>query len=188
MTCAAPTYAANMRVSSTTDKVIIIEMIFDEPKNGQNIDLTFRPMRYFGDTAPTTYSPYENIRPIKGRDAVTVNLASGVKAWRLITLDGDTLKFSSNPTDVYWNLPRKSAPGAASPAKITCTHIKSTVFSVNKDYEFIFVMKVNMAGLFDTVDDLNAYLAAQYAAGTPVQVAEGNCSTDGSQTCYCFLL
>lgn len=156
---------------STTDKVIIIEMIFDEPKNGQNIDLTFRPMRYFGDTAPTTYSPYENIRPIKGRDAVTVNLASGVKAWRLITLDGDTLKFSSNPTDVYWNLPRKSAPGAASPAKITCTHIKSTVFSVNKDYEFIFVMKVNMAGLFDTVDDLNAYLAAQYAAGTPVQVA-----------------
>lgn len=156
---------------STTDKVIIIEMIFDEPKNGQNIDLTFRPMRYFGDTAPTTYSPYENIRPIKGRDAVTVNLASGVKAWRLITLDGDTLKFSSNPTDVYWNLPRKPAPGAASPAKITCTHIKSTVFSVNKDYEFIFVMKVNMAGLFDTVDDLNAYLAAQYAAGTPVQVA-----------------
>jgi hypothetical protein len=156
---------------STTDKVIIIEMIFDEPKNGQNIDLTFRPMRYFGDTAPTTYSPYENIRPIKGRDAVTVNLASGVKAWRLITLDGDTLKFSSNPTDVYWNLPRKSAPGVASPAKITCTHIKSTVFFVNKDYEFIFVMKVNMAGLFDTVDDLNAYLAAQYAAGTPVQVA-----------------
>lgn len=57
---------------STTDKVIIIEMIFDEPKNGQNIDLTFRPMRYFGDTAPTAYSPYENIRPIVGRNSVTV--------------------------------------------------------------------------------------------------------------------
>ena len=57
---------------STTDKFIVIEIIFDEPKNGQNIDLTFRPMRYFGDTTPTAYSPYENIRPIVGRDSVTV--------------------------------------------------------------------------------------------------------------------
>lgn len=28
-----------------------------------------------------------------------------------------------------------------------------------------------MTGLFASVDDLNAYLAAQYAAGTPVQIA-----------------
>lgn len=63
--------------ASTTDKVIIIEMIFDEPKNGQNIDLTFRPMRYFGDTAPTTYSPYENIRPIKTKKALQLRAPPG---------------------------------------------------------------------------------------------------------------
>ena len=82
---------------STTDKVIIIDMIFDEPKNGQNIDLTFRPMRYFGDTTPTAYAPYENIRPIKGRDSVTVTRCGenllNVTPFKTYTKDGITYEY-----------------------------------------------------------------------------------------------
>ena len=33
------------------------------------------------------------------------------------------------------------------------------------------MLKSDADGLFASVDELNAYLAAQYAAGTPVQVA-----------------
>ena len=57
---------------SVTDSYIVVYIELGESKNGQVIDLTFRPMRYFGDAAPTHYYPYENIRPIKGRNSVTV--------------------------------------------------------------------------------------------------------------------
>lgn len=57
---------------SVTDSYIVVFIELGESKNEQIIDLTFRPMRYFGDAAPTQYYPYENIRPIKGRDSVRV--------------------------------------------------------------------------------------------------------------------
>lgn len=57
---------------SVTDSYIVVLIELGESKNEQIIDLTFRPMRYFGDAAPTQYYPYENIRPIHGRDSVKV--------------------------------------------------------------------------------------------------------------------
>lgn len=57
---------------NTSDKYIILYMALDGGKSGQDIDLTFRAVRYFGNTAPTEYTPYENIRPISGRESVSV--------------------------------------------------------------------------------------------------------------------
>lgn len=86
-----------------------------------------------------------------------------------VELDGETLAFTEN--SIYWNLPRGSSPGIASGPHIINSHFPSNVFESNVAYSFIFSTKTKMKPYFDTVEALNAYLAAQKAAGTPVQVA-----------------
>lgn len=115
-----------------------------------------------GDPSP------ENIRPIKGRDSVTVNRSDGLRAWKLITLDGTTNKFSQN--GIYWNLPYKSATGIGDLYKnIYCSHFLNTFYG-NAPGEFLYTTTNLMTKYFPDVNSLNAYLTAQYAAGTPVQV------------------
>lgn len=138
-----------------------------------------------------TPSP-ENIRPIKGRDSVTVKrkedgltrrltlpstiyggevdvAGDGNENTKIITLDGNELKFSQ--ANIYFNLPFHSAPGVVKNGVVGCSHFSRTFFGANTNYEFCFLSKSDIAGLFANVNDLNAYLAAQYAAGTPVQIA-----------------
>ena len=86
-----------------------------------------------------------------------------------VELDGETLAFTEN--SIYWNLPRGSSPGIASGPHIINSHFPSNVFESNVTYSFIFSTKTKMKPYFDTVEALNAYLAAQKAAGTPVQIA-----------------
>ena len=138
-----------------------------------------------------TPSP-ENIRPIKGRDSVTITRqednqvitltlpetvyggevdavsGDGNNNTKIITLDGNKIKFSQSGN--YFNLPLHSAPGASIQGTIYCNHFNSKFFIVNARYEFCFVLASTIADLFTNVDDLNAYLTAQYAAGTPVQI------------------
>lgn len=134
----------------------------------------------------------ENIRPIKGRDSVTITRqednqvitltlpetvyggevdavsGDGNNNTKIITLDGNKIKFSQSGN--YFNLPLHSAPGASLQGTIYCNHFNSKIFIVNARYEFCFVLASTIADLFTNVDDLNAYLTAQYAAGTPVQI------------------
>lgn len=63
-----------------------------------------------------------------------------------------------------------SAPGIVKNGVVGCSHFNSNLFGVNTSYDFCFVLASDIAGLFANVNDLNAYLAAQYAAGTPVQI------------------
>lgn len=138
-----------------------------------------------------TPSP-ENIRPIKGRDSVTITRqednqvitltlpetvyggevdavsGDGNNNTKIITLDGNKIKFSQSGN--YFNLPLHSTPGASIQGTIYCNHFNSKFFIVNARYEFCFVLASTIADLFTNVDDLNAYLTAQYAAGTPVQI------------------
>ena len=86
-----------------------------------------------------------------------------------VELDGETLAFTENSN--YWNLPRGSSPGIARDPHIINSHFPSNVFESNVAYSFIFSTKTKMEPYFDTVEALNAYLAAQKAAGTPVQIA-----------------
>lgn len=89
-----------------------------------------------------------------------------------VELDGETLAFTPLiGNNIFWNLPHYSAPGIASGPHIINSHFPSNVFESNVAYSFIFSTKTKMEPYFDTVEALNAYLAAQKAAGTPVQVA-----------------
>lgn len=128
-----------------------------------------------GTTASTTYTPYTGQtatlslpRTIYGGevDAVT---GDGNENAKIITLDGNELKFTK--ADIHINLPAHSAPGISKGGIICCSHFNRRLFAVNTTYEFCFLLESDMTSLFASVDDLNAYLAAQYAAGTPVQIA-----------------
>lgn len=124
---------------------------------------------------PSTYTPYigqTNTLTLPETvyggevDAVT---GDGNNNTKIITLDGNKLKFSQST--IYLNLPVHSAPGISARGIICCSHFNSKRFGVNTTYEFCFILASNIADLFANADDLNAYLAAQYAAGTPVQIA-----------------
>lgn len=119
--------------------------------------------KYHGQTAALTLP-----RTIYGGtvDAVTGN---GNENTKIITLDGNELKFTKR--GIYINLTSHSAPGISKNGIICCSHFDKRLFGVNTNYEFCFMLESDMTSLFASVDDLNAYLAAQYAAGTPVQVA-----------------
>lgn len=88
-----------------------------------------------------------------------------------VELDGETLAFTADGNNIFWNLPRGSSPGIASVPHIINSHFPSNVFDSNLKYSFIFSTKTKMEPYFDTVEALNAYLVAQKAAGTPVQIA-----------------
>lgn len=115
-----------------------------------------------------TPSP-ENICPIKGRDSVTVNQADGLRAWKMLTLDG-TEGWAIRDTFIgVYNLLSPTDNG-----KGICTH-----FDVKRNYsgDCIVIEKNGTVylghALSDkyTVDTWRAYLAAQKGAGTPVQIA-----------------
>ena len=143
--------------------------------NGTTFDTTVYPYIVPGTSAPTTYTPYTGQtatltlpRTIYGGevDAVT---GEGDENAKIITLDGNELKFVK--ANIYINLPVHSAPGISKGGIICCSHFNRRLFAVNTTYEFCFLLESDMTSLFASVDDLNAYLAAQYAAGTPVQIA-----------------
>lgn len=129
-----------------------------------------------GTTAPTAYDPYTGQtstltlpRTIYGGtvDAVT---GVGKEVWRSITLDGVSEKFV-NEYDDYWNLLPMNTPGISNQNidYIVSSHFYHA-FGGNIT-GFLFTTSSMMKRYFATPDELNAYIAAQYAAGTPVQIA-----------------
>lgn len=141
---------------------------------GDAIDMTVAVV-VSGSHVPTAYTPYTGQtatitlpRTIYGGtvDAVT---GDGNENTKIITLDGNELKFTKR--GIYSNLPDHSAPGISKGGIVCCSHFNKRLFGVNTTYEFCFLLESDATGLFASVDDLNAYLAAQYAAGTPVQIA-----------------
>lgn len=128
-----------------------------------------------GSTPPTTYTPYRGDtlaltlpETVYGGEVDAV-MGDGTENVKIITVDGDKIKFTSNYG--YWNLPNQSAQGVAAGGVICSSHFNKDKFGVNTNYEFVFTNPVKMTGLFASSDELNAYCAAQYAAGTPVQIA-----------------
>lgn len=143
--------------------------------NGNTVNTTIYPYIVPGTTAPTTYAPYQGDtldlqlpRTVYGGevDAIT---GDGTENVKIITVDGNEMKFTANATGEYWNLPMRSAPGIDKVCAIS--HFANGLFAVNQNYSFVFSQRKLMQYLFQSIDELNAYCAAQYAAGTPVQIA-----------------
>ena len=142
---------------------------------GKSVNETVYPYIVPGSTPPTTYTPYQGDTldlQLPGTvyggemDAVT---GDGTENVKIITVDGDKIKFTG--TGDYWNLPMYSAPGIGTGNVACCTHFNVKKFAVNTTYNFIFTQPSKMTGLFASAAELNAYCAAQAAAGTPVQIA-----------------
>ena len=154
-------------------------------------NVSAKPQIEKGATA-TAYAPYANIRPIKGRDSVTITrqednqvitlnmpetvysgevdavTGDGKETRKTLTLDGTTNKFTQR--DRYWNLPQNSAPGIADSYDTTCSHFPANTFGGNSRGKYLYTKTQLMSKYFPDANALNAYLVAQYVAGSPVQV------------------
>lgn len=156
------------------------------------VDIQFRFMYYTGTTAPTTYTPYIGQtttltlpETVYGGEVDAVS-GEGRKTWKMLTLDG-TEKWGSeltkNPGKVGFTF---QVPEIATPTSpelkggIVCNQYPTV--SANDTYSckngisveaqahtYFRIYNDTYAG--GTTDEWKAYLAAQNAAGTPVQVA-----------------
>lgn len=130
-----------------------------------------------GTTAPTTYTPYIGQtatltlpRTIYGGtvDAVT---GDGQETWALLTLTGTERIYKRDKYNLFEiNL---ALPVSVPTSTVVASHWSGTktantngLYAENRNIN----VGLNTCG-FDTVDDLKSYLAAQYAAGTAVQIA-----------------
>ena len=142
--------------------------------SGNTVDITLYPMLVPGSTPPTTYTPYTGQtntltlpETVYGGevDAVT---GDGNENTKIITLDGTTNKFILS--GAFWNLPQNSSPGIRSGYDTNCSHFPPETFCGNQNKGYLFTKPQLMKKYFQDVNAFNAYLAAQYAAGTPVQI------------------
>lgn len=168
--------ALNSDYSSTTVSLDGVEWLdgYIDVSKGNTVDTTLYPMLVLGTTAPTTYTPYigqTNTLTLPGTvyggevDAVT---GEGQETLKTITMDGTTNKFSTH--DVFWDLPQNTAPGILDSFSTDCSHFPHGTFGGNTARSLLFTRTDLISKYFADADALNAYLAAQYAAGTPVQV------------------
>lgn len=160
--------------------------------SGTTVNATVQVQLEKGSTA-TAYAPYANIRPIHGRNSISITrqedelsmaltLSStisgadlqadgeGKETWELLTLDGTE----------NWITPSSNAYYAAfgyAPSTNTndgfCSHLP---YTANGSVKSAYVNKNGAVVFYGcntemTVTQLKDWLAAQYAAGTPVQVA-----------------
>lgn len=162
--------------SSSTTSLSGVEWLdgYIEVLSGNTVDITLYPMLVPGSTPPTTYTPYTGqtntltLPEIVYGGEVDAVTGEGQETLKMITLDGTTNKFSTH--DVYWDLPRNSAPGILDSYSTDCSHFPHGTFGGNTYRSFLYTRTDLMSKYFADANALNAYLAAQYAAGTPVQV------------------
>ena len=149
--------------------------------NGMTLDTTVYPYIVPGATAPSTYTPYTGStttltlpETVYGGtvDAVT---GEGQETWALLTLTGQE-KSHIFTTLFYLDL---NAPGAYDYNTGTCSHYKYLTYgdgaigvTVGDDNAAVVYSPVEKYEISeDGLTAWKSYLTAQYAAGTPVQIA-----------------
>ena len=157
--------------------------------SGKTVDKTLYPYIVPGTTAPTTYTPYTGQtatltlpHTIYG-GTVDVVRGSGEKAWNEIALI-DTYGWyaSTNQYRTFYcvnikNITRTTVENSGYAKNWKCTHFKSEAYSYSQsgDRDNTVSFQSDKETLVITfpgsIDELKSYLAAQYAAGTPVQIA-----------------
>lgn len=141
--------------------------------NGETFNYNFDVV-FVAGRAPTTYIPYTGQtntltlpETVYEGEVDAVN-GEGQVTWKMLTLDGATNKFTQS--DNFWRMPSNSAPGVVNGYFTMCSHFPANTFGGNQTGNYIFTRADIMSRYFPDVNALNAYIAAQYAAGTPVQV------------------
>lgn len=151
---------------------------------GEIIDRTIQLFIYAGTIPPATYTPYVGTshtltlpRTICGGE-VDAQTGEGQETWKLLTLDGTehwnsrtTIK-SNGYISYSMALPQRSLTGI-------CSHYKSLTYAAIRPTsptgEIGSYLEYSMSAIFnvqfETQADWKDFLAAQYAAGTPVQIA-----------------
>lgn len=162
--------------SSTTVHLQGVEWLdgYIDVASGSTVDITLYPMLVPGTTAPTTYTPYTGQtntltlpEAVYGGEVDAVR-GDGNENTKTITLDGTTNKFRLSGE--FWNLPQNSSPGIRDGYDTNCSHFPPKTFGANQNKGYLFTKPKLMEKYFQDINAFNAYLAAQYAAGTPVQV------------------
>lgn len=170
-------------IKSSYLKAYAIEEVYSKKYSGISVDsnrrirLSFKTSEYPDVTSVETARTYLSAHPVtvyyqstaydgtNGLDVCLTEYQTG-----FVEPDGETLAFTADGNNTYWNLPRGSSPGIARGPHIINSHFPSDVFESNVAYSFIFSTKTKMKPYFDTVEALNAYLTAQKSASTPVQI------------------
>lgn len=151
--------------------------------SGITVDKTLYPYIVPGTTAPTTYAPYTGQtatltlpRTIYGGtvDAVT---GEGQETWRLVTLDGTERWIRQDNATNNYSCSIK--PVANSLTNCLCSMFQWKMYAyASNGNEGYFAFESSgervhfcVTETWETVDAWKSYLAAQYAAGTPVQIA-----------------
>lgn len=163
-------------LAEPTDILIAFYGAIASIKKGAVIDTHFELMLVSGTTAPTTYAPYTGQtatltlpHTIYGGtvDAVT---GEGQETWKLITLDGtESWEYENNIYFVVYgiliNLPLETS-GKCSHFIYRYYYGGDNIFCIGRAIKAGAALTAKYAN----VDEWKSYLAAQYAAGTPVQV------------------
>lgn len=166
----------NAGQSSTTASFHGVEWLdgFIDVIKDTTVDTTLYPMLVFGTTAPTTYTPYSGQtntltlpETVYEGEVDAVN-GEGQETWKMLTLDGTTNKFTQS--DRFWRMRSNTAPGVVNGYVTMCSHFPANTFGGNQTGNYIFTRADIMSRYFPDVNALNTYIAAQYAAGTPVQI------------------
>lgn len=176
------------KISPGDNSIVIIYPLYKD----KLVDDELHLMYYYGNTQPTVYTPYRGDTlalalpsTVYGGtvDAVT---GEGQETWKTLTLDG-TEKWGAQQTAI----PGKfgftlRVPGIATPENpgikgdIVCNQYPAVTandtyrckngISIEAQENYYFrIYNDTYAG--ETADEWKSYLAAQYAAGTPVQIA-----------------
>lgn len=138
--------------------------------NGTALDTTVYPYIVPGTTAPTTYTPYTGQttaltlpRTIYGGtvDAVT---GEGLETWKAMSFNGteNWALYDDGSSDKFFYTTDYTADGE--PLNTICSHFSKAAFSRGT------IIRV-YTSVFTDLDAYKDYLAAQYAAGAPVQIA-----------------
>lgn len=141
--------------------------------NGRTFNYNFDVV-FVAGSAPTTYIPYIGStntltlpETVYEGEVDAVN-GEGQETWKMLTLDGTINKFTQS--DRFWRMPSNSAPGVVNGYATMCSHFPANTFGGNQTGNYIFTRADIMSRYFPDVNALNTYIAAQYAAGTPVQI------------------
>ena len=164
---------------------------------GYTANKTVYPYIIPGTTAPTAYTPYRGdtlalalpstiyggtVDAVTGKGAETWKLVTldGTEAWRQLAHEGRTF-FEAKLSEANTALPSSGNSLILAKSEQTCSHfIVGNPYSYDHDNCFwvyyidlntIATLRIRSSSNFATVDGLQSYLAAQAAAGTPVQVA-----------------